>query len=211
MKKYIPYIIIIVLTVALLLSVQRCHRVESVSLKNMQAWNDTLTTFKNRVGTITASMKTLQVDKSTLKSMVLERDKKLLAYANEFAEVHTVVQTNTVTKIDTVFVVYTEPVPYGFERSGSVNDDWYSFDYASDENGLRLSNLAIPDTVTMITGVKRKWFLGKETLTTDVTHVNPHVTVTGIKAVEVVLPTPWYKKWYVWLAAGAIGGAFIVK
>lgn len=211
MKKYIPYIIIVLLAVLLLLSVQRCQRVESVALKNMQAWNDTLITFENKVGTITASIKTLQVDKSTLKSMVLERDKKLAALAGEFAQVHTVVQTNTVTKIDTIHVVYTEPVTSDFQRSGSVNERWYSFTYQSNENGLRLSNFAVPDTVALITGIKRKWFLGKETLTTDVTHSNPHVTVTGITSAELTVPTPWYKKWYVWMVAGAIGGAFIIK
>jgi hypothetical protein len=48
--------------------------------------------------------------------------------------------------------------------------------------------------------------LGKESLITDVTNTNPHITVSKLKSLEVVVPSPWYKKWYVWLGAGLIGG-----
>lgn len=211
MKKYIPYIIIIALAVALLLSIQRCSYVRDNSVVNMEALTDTVRYYTNALGGQSATIKTLQVDKAGLQSLVLDRDKKLAALAGEFNQVRTIIQTNTVTKIDTAYVLYNEPVQYDFERSGNVNDKWYSFGYTSTQNGLTLSNFVIPDTITTITGVKRKWFLGKETVTTDVTHANPNVTVTGIKAAEVVLPTPWYKKWYLWLAAGAVGGALIVK
>lgn len=61
------------------------------------------------------------------------------------------------------------------------------------------------------TGTKRKWFLGKETLTTDITSDNPYLKVTEITSAEVTVPTPWYKKWYVWAAVGAAGGFFIAK
>ena len=64
---------------------------------------------------------------------------------------------------------------------------------------------------TIITGSKRKWFLGKEIYTTDITNSNPHIEITQLKAAEVIIPEPWYKKWYVWFAAGLAGGIFAIK
>lgn len=211
MKKYIPYIIIIVLAVLLLLSVQRCSYNARVGNDNAAAVVDTVTYFTNKLGTETASNKTLQVDKKQLQSLVLDKDNELAALAKEFSKVHTIVKAETKMQIDTVKVAYETPAPCDFERTGKVLEKWYSFGYASTQNGFTVDNLNVPITLTAITGAKRKWFLGKETLTTDVTIDNPNVKVTGITAAELTVPVPWYKKWYVWAAAGLVGGALIVK
>ena len=64
---------------------------------------------------------------------------------------------------------------------------------------------------TVISGFKRKWFLGRQTLVTDVTNTNPYIEVTAIKAAYVIVPEPWYKKWYVWLAAGFVTGIAVTN
>jgi hypothetical protein len=213
MKKYFPYIMVVVLVVLLLLSIQRCTYNRTLGSGNAAALTDTVAYFTNKLGTQTASIKTLLADKQQLASLILAKDKQLSALASEFANVHAVVKYKTVTAVDTVYIAYARPLDTlpAFERNGAVFNPWYSFDYKVKNNGLNLANLTMQTETAVITGVKRNWFLGKETLVTDVTNTNPYVTVTNLKAAEVTLPVPWYKKWYVWLAAGAVGGFLMAK
>lgn len=209
MKNYTYWMIIAALVVALLFSVQRCHYVSDNNVVNLNAITDSVRHYKNALGTQTASIKTLELDKNGLQDELLKKDAELAALTKEFANIHTVTKYQTITRLDTVTIAYKDSIPYLFERSGAINQSWYSFTYHSGQNGLTIANLALPNTVTVITGTKRKWFLGKETVTTDITNSNPNITVTQIKAAEYKIPVPWYKKWYVWLAAGSVGGFLI--
>lgn len=211
MKAKIPYIIIMVLVVALLLSVQHCSYNKTVYTNNLHALNDTLVTFKNRIGTQTSSIKTLQYTKQQLQDNLLKKDAELTELTKEFTKINSVIKYQTVLRLDTLQVVYHDTIPYIFNREGNIEKPFYSFKYKSTQSGFTIDSLTIPNTTTVITGTKRKWFLGAEILTTDVTNTNPYITVTGITAAEIVLPSPWYKKWYVWFVAGIVGGCFIAK
>lgn len=197
------------LVLALLFSFKRCSDGNDINVANMAALTDSVTHYKNALGTQTASMATLQLSEKQAKDLLLKKDAQLAALVKEFAKIKTVVKYTTVTKYDSIPIVYHDTVPCVFERAGIVEKDWYSFAYKSTQGGVTLLNLTVPDTVTAITGIKRKWFLGKETLTTDITNANPNVTVTSIKAAEIKVPAPVYKKWWVWLAVGLAGGVLI--
>lgn len=209
--KYMQPITIVILTVALLLSVQRCNYIAGNAEANYSALTDTVTHYKNKLGTVTASMGTLQLDNNQVKDLLLKKDSELAALASEFAKLHSVVKYDTDITLPPVSIPFKDSVPCVFSRTDSVKHKWYSFTYDVDQKGLKIDSLIIPNTATVITGTKRKWFLGKETVTTDITNTNPYVKVTGITAAEVVLPVPWYKKWYVWLAAGVVGGFVLSK
>jgi len=211
MKKYIPYIIIATLAVALFLSIERCSYNKRIADDNASALTDTVKYYTNRLGTQTASIKTLQVNKAGLNTLLLDKDKELAALASEFAKLKSVVKADTELRIDTITVAYNDALRYNFERSGRVVGEWYSFGYSSNQNGFKIDSLKVPNSITIITGSKRKWFLGEETITTDVTNTNPYVTITNVKAAEITLPAPWYKKWYVWLTVGAVGGFAAAK
>lgn len=213
MKKYIPYIISTILLILLIYKCEENKDAERLSNANIDALTDTVKHYKNRLGTQTASIKTLQLEKNQLEKYVLEKDKELAALAKEFSDIKQVVKYETVTQIDTVFVAFDEPLDTfpTFERAGAVKEKWYSFNYKVNNNGFNLEKLSIPNEATVITGYKRKWFLGKQTLTTDITNSNPYIKVNDIKAAEVVIPEPWYKKWYVWAAAGLLCGIAIGK
>ena len=208
MKK-LSYLIIAALVVALLFSVQRYSYHHDKDVANMAALTDSVTHYKNKLGTSTASIKTLQLDKKQIQELLIKKDRELSALAFEFSKVHSITKYTTLTKFDTIQLAYTDSVPCVFERTGTVKNQWYSFGYRSNQKGVEFDTLSIPNTATVITGTKRKWFLGKETLTTDITNSNPYISVTGITAAELTLPTPWYKKWYVWLAGGLLAGSII--
>jgi len=199
------------LVIALLLSVGWCSRVRGNGTANTSALTDTVTYYQNKLGGVTVGKATLQLENSQVKELLLKKDKELAALASEFAKLHYITKYSTVTKYDTIAVAFKDTVPCVFERSGRVAEKWYSFGYRATQKGVTLDSLVIPNTATVLTGTKRKWFLGKEILTTDITNSNPHITVTGITAAEVNLPAPWYKKWYVWGIVGAAGGFFAAK
>ncbi len=205
----ILYIIIALLAVLLFASFRECSSRTSLADSNLDALTDSVTYYKNRLGTTTASKATLQVSNRQLQDYVIKKDAEIQQLAKEFARVTHVVKADAKLQIDSITVPYAVPVPCDFKRRGSVKDKWYTFTYASDQNGFKIDSLTIPVSVGVITGAKRKWFLGAEKVTTDVTFNNPNVQVTDLKAAELVLHTPWHKKWYVWAVVGAVGGFLI--
>lgn len=204
--KYIWQIATAVLIVLLFASIQTCSRNISLSDDNAAALTDTVKHYKNSLGSITASINTLQLDKKQLQDLVINKDAELKALAAEFSKVKSVIKYETVTLVDSIVIPYKDTVPCVFERAGSIKDKWYSFAWQSNQKGVRIDSLQFQNTATVITGVKRSWFLGKETVTTDITNSNPFMKVSNIKSADLVIETPWYKKWYVWLAVGAAGG-----
>ena len=210
MKRYLFPTVILVLLVALALVCQQCTFYKRNAQSNLTALNDTLLYFNNAIGTQTASIKTLQLEKKELQD-VIEKDKEVLLLSKPFSKVESIVKYNTITHIDTIHITYPDTLPCIFERSGKRINKWYSFNYKSDQKGFKIDSLLTNTETTVITGLKRKWLLGEQTLTTDISNSNPHIRVTSLKAAEVIVPEPWYKKWYLWLAVGVVGGVFAAK
>lgn len=206
MKNYIYNTLIIALVICLFVSVHQCHHNAKRADINLTAINDTVTHFKNKLGTQTAGIKTLQLEKSQLNKTIFGKDKELATLAKSFSKVQSVVKYAQVTKYDTIQVRYQDSVQCTFNRTGTIHNNWYSFTYKSNNKGFLIDSLTLPNKTIVLTGIKRKWFLGKETLTTEVTNTNPHITITGITSAQVVISSPWYKKWYVWLGIGLAGG-----
>jgi hypothetical protein len=211
MKINISHIVIAGLTLALLSSIRQCRSNALRETKNLSALTDTVAHFTNALGTQTATIKTLQLDKSLLNDIIFKKDRQLAALTKSFAKVDQVIQYKTITLYDTLNVVYHDSVPCIFGRDGLVEKPWYRFHYTTNQKGITLDSLSFPNTAIIITGTKRKWFLGKEALLTEVSNTNPHIKVTTLMAAEVSLPVPVYKKWYVWLGFGLAGGFLLSR
>lgn len=209
MKKHL-----IIITCLFILLIYQCKRTKAFEKHEgeiITAMSDTIKYYTNRLGTQTASIKTLRLDKSQLESTLLIKDKKLAALTSEFNKINYITKYNSITFIDTIKVNFNDTIPYVFERKGIILDNWYSFKYNLTQKGIKIDSLSLPTRTTIITGVKRKWFLGSSYLATDITNSNPYIKITGIESTEITLSQPWYKKWYIWLAAGLVGGVLIAK
>lgn len=209
MKAYITYVIIAVL---LLLLISQCSESKSIATANYEALNDTVSYYKNRLGTQTATIKTLQAANEKQAFALIGKDKEIAELSKGFKEVKYITKYETETIFDTINIPFEVPVPApDFTRSGVFKKKHISFNYKVDNLSLSLDSLTIPNNTIVITGTKQKWFLGKQYVTTDITNSNPYVTVTDIKSVEIAVPTPWYKKWYVWAGVGLVGGIWIAQ
>ena len=210
MKQYLLPALMIILLVMVCYTSRQCYVYKRNANVNLIALHDTLRYYNNAIGTQTASIKTLQLEKRQLQE-IITKDKELLLLSKPFTRLQNVVKYNTIAQIDTIRIHYPDSLPCIFERSGKKRNNWYSFNYKSNQRGFEIDSLLTETETTVITGVKRKWILGEQTLSTDISNSNPHIRVTSLKAAEVVLPEPWYKKWYFWLAIGAAGGVLIAK
>jgi hypothetical protein len=209
MKKYL-----IIIACLLILLICQCKRTKSFKNReneNITAMSDTICYYINKLGTLTASIKTLRLDKSQLERTLLIKDKKLAALTSEFDRISHITKYSSITILDTIKADFNDTIPCVFERKGIVSDDWYCFKYISTQKGVIIDSLSLPTQTTIITGIKRNWFLGSESLTTAITNSNPCINVTQIQSAEIFLNPPWYKKWYIWLAAGLAGGILTVK
>jgi len=185
------------------------QRERALANVNLEAARDSVVHFKNRLGIETASRKALLLDYGQMENLYLKADAQNRAMAKEFAKVQSVVKVKTVTRIDTVRITFRDSIPCDFERSGRVAEKWFGLKYKVNPHGIILDSLTVPVTATIMTGTKRKWIFGKQTLTTDITIDNPYVKVQGLESAQLAIPDPWYKKWYVWLAAGFAGGLLL--
>lgn len=110
----------------------------------------------------------------------------------KFTEIKTVTRYVDRIKIDTITIRYKDTIPCVFERSGAINEKEYSLTYQSNQNGLNLSNIQLHDSLLIVTGTKRKWFLGKETNTIDISHTNKYISSDQLQHIEVVPKKKFY-------------------
>ena len=206
------YIVVLLVVCLILLSqlFQKCES-EKVQLANIEALNSQTKVYKLKNGQLVTSVENLHYTNSQLKSSLLMKDKKVKELVNKFSNVKSVTKYVTNTKFDTIKLVYQDSIPCNFERVGSDLKEWYHIAYKSNQKGVEITELSIPDSVIVVTGEKRKWFWGKRTSVTDITHANPFVETESIQHIEVVRPAKWYDSTIFKIGVGFIGGIFLLK
>ena len=206
------YIVVLLVVCLILLSqlFQKCES-EKVQLANIEALNSQTKVYKLKNGQLVTSVENLHYTNSQLKSSLLMKDKNVKELVNKFSNVKSVTKYVTNTKFDTIKLVYQDSIPCNFERVGSDLKEWYHIAYKSNQKGVEITELSIPDSVIVVTGEKRKWFWGKRTSVTDITHANPFVETESVQHIEVVRPAKWYDSTIFKIGVGFIGGIFLLK
>jgi hypothetical protein len=206
------YIMVLLIVCLFLLSqlFQKCES-DKLQLSNVEALNKEAKVYKLKNGQLVTSVENLNYTNSQLKNSILMKDKKVKELVNKFSNVKSVTKYVTNTKFDTIKLVYNDSIPCEFEKIGSDMKEWYHIAYKSNQKGVEITELSIPDSVIVVTGDKRKWFWGKRTSVTDITHANPFVQTESVQHIEVVKPAKWYDSTIFKIGLGFIGGAFLMK
>jgi hypothetical protein len=184
---------------------------EKIQLANVNALNKENTFYKLKNGQLVTSVEVLSYDKTQLKNSILLKDKRIKELIDKFNKVKSVTKYITITKFDTIELRYKDTVPCVFNKKDSVLKQWYHISYESNQRGIKITELSIPDSVMVVTGFKRKWFLGKQTQTADITHANPFIQTEQIQHIEVVNPKKWYDTNLFKIGIGFIGGVLITR
>jgi hypothetical protein len=203
----------VLLTVCLILVSQLFSKCESekLQLANVKALNSKVIVYKLKNGDLVTSVENLSYTNSQLKSSIMMKDKKVKELTSKFSKVKGITKYVTNTKFDTIKLTYKDSIPCNFERNGSVLEEWYHIAYNSNQKGVDIYELSIPDSVIVVTGEKRKWFWGKRTSVTDITHANPFVETESIQHIEVKEKTKWYDTTIFKVGVGFLGGALLLK
>lgn len=180
-------------------------------LENIIAIGDTVAYFKNKLNTQTAYVKTLELKENEFRDVIINKNKEIAALTAKFRRVHHITHYKTIALLDTVKVVFKDSIPHLFKINGTYKKDWYSFNYNCTHKGIEIDSFSMPTQTTIITGLKKQWFLGVPVLTTEITNSNPYIKVTEIKSAELKLTQPWYNKWYIWLMSGIAVGIFALQ
>ena len=189
---------------------QKCNN-EELQLANIEALNSQTKVYKLKNGQLVTSVENLSYTNKQLKNSNLMKDKKVKELTDKFSNVKSVTKYVTNTKFDTIKLVYQDSIPCNFERVGSDLKQWYHIAYKSNQKGVEITELSIPDSVIVATGDKRKWFWGKRTSVTDITHANPFVETESVQHIEVVQPAKWYDSTILKIGIGFIGGILLLK
>lgn len=129
----------------------------------------------------------------------------------KFTEIKTVTRYQDRIKIDTIVVRYKDTVSCVFERSGELKTPEYTFVYKVNHKGFKIDNMQLHDSLLIVTGTKRKWFLGKETNTIDVSHTNKYISSDKIQHFEIVKNKPFYETTLFKFAVGFGIGVAVTK
>lgn len=174
--------------------------------ENIKALNSQVSTYKLKNGQLVSSAQSLELTNDELKVILTQKDKEL---ASKFSKVETVIQIQEKIKFDTVKIVYKDTIPCRFKKQGSIVKKDYSLDYISTQKGVKIANVSMTDSITIVTGIKRKWWLGKETNTIDISHTNELVKVNEIKHIDTRIKKKWYDTNIFKFGVGFIIGAII--
>ncbi len=172
--------------------------------ENIKALNSQVITYKLKNGQLVSSAQSLKLDKDELNLMLTQKDKEL---ASKFSKVETVTKIEEKIKFDTIKIVYKDTIPCNFKKTGAIVKKDYSLNYISTQKGVKIANISMTDSITIVTGTKRNWWLGKETNTIDVSHTNELVKVNEIKHIDTQPKKKWYDTDVFKFSLGVILGA----
>jgi len=204
-------VLILGLIFALILSINQCSSNKKITSSQARAFVDTTNYYKNKVGTITATKRVLELEKKDLKELLYSKDTTLNMLRKEFSRVTAIVQAETIVLIDDVAVPFETKIGYDFERKGKHLDKWLQFDYNLNQDHFEISDFTMLNKQTSITGFKRKWLLGKQTYTTDITNTNPYIKTVEVQTVQVVVPKRFYDTRLFNIGVGFMGGMLVAR
>lgn len=215
-KKQFGYLLAIamfILWVTGKCSLDKSREDNKVMSQNVKALKDTITYKNNKIGTITASKIAFEVSAKELKKQNWIKDEKLVTLAKEFSKLQSATKIKQEVEIVEIPIIYRDSIPCNFERKDSISTKKYRFDYLSNQRGVTISNLSIPNDQYVLTGYKGGgFFSGNGVLTVDVTNTNEAIKTRNIETQVITIPKPFYNKgWFtISVNVGCFVGGYIL-
>lgn len=153
-------------------------------------------------GTSVASVKKIEVSEQKIKEIIKKSDKKTQILAKKFDKIDKISKTEQVVLIDSIKIPLNDTI--SSVKMGKKIDPNFSFSYKITNKSLEITNFMIKDTLTKIGGIKKSWFLGKETSIVDEIHSNKYIVTENSTEMVLKKPKKWYDSKLLWFAAGAI-------
>ncbi|MAX50553.1 MAG: hypothetical protein CMH22_01060 [Methylophaga sp.] len=153
--------------------------------------NDTIAYYQNKLGQQVAEKKAIQGDKATLEILLskqIDSTGQLKRLVSKYKNIAAAGNITQETKIDTVEIPYEAAVPFEFTREFTKQTDYYSITGTSNQNGVTLNDIQIPNSLSFAIGKKRTGFFRSE-YRIEAVNSNPYVQTTGLDSYTLKVPT----------------------
>jgi hypothetical protein len=202
------YIVIIVLASMLFVK----YKAENSHLATIESLTAKNTSYVLKNGQLVTSQKTLIASNEKQAVEIIGNTETIKQLTDKFSKVKSITKYVEKVKIDTVQIVYKDSVPCEFEKSGNVLTKEYSLNYKSNQKGIDITDLSLENNnVTIVTGIKKKWFWGKETITTDITNSNKLIKIGELQHVEIQPKKKFYETTVFKIGIGVLAGTLITR
>ena len=190
-------------------------------LATIEALQSDASVYKLKNGQLVVSQKTATLEIKQLKENVLLKDNQLKEMSKKFSKVTNVQTIKIKTTIPKIDIAFEKPISktevdtitneLKFERTGVVFKEWYSLGYNVTQDSLEIEPFNTWTEIKRVDGFKRKWFLGKQTLTSDITLTNPFIEISEVKTYNVAIPKAWHETRAFNIGVGLISGYLLFK
>lgn len=160
--------------------------------------------------------------------LILSKDEALKSNAleieelKEFKRIKSKIQFTATTKIDTVYIPFTEIsdtdtiqnlLPKNFFRKFMYKekDEWFKFSGYIENSGVTLFDVEIKNKFKIIIADKKVNIFSKPKPKIILTNSNPYTDITSLNNIQVEYKEPFYKKEWFWFLAGSITTIIIYK
>lgn len=206
-KRILPYVIAIIF---ILLFLHQCKETKSLQKLYLNEKNE-VSYYKNKLGGMTATVNSMELSEKQLKETILRKNDSLKKLASEFKKIKSMTTGSLSVIIDTIYIPYEVEIPCEFSRVTKYEDKWLSFNLEQNQLGTKISDTEVFTEFTLINGTKRKWILGKQYLTSDLTFTNPNIIVSEMQTIIVPVNVEWYNNKWLYMGVGMLGGFMIAK
>lgn len=153
--------------------------------------NDTIAYYQNEIGQQVAEKKAIQGDADALEILLskqIDSTGQLKRLVSKYKNIAAAGNITQETRIDTVQIPYEVAVPYEFTRDFTKSNEHYSITGSSNQNGVTLTDIQIPNTLSFTIGKKRTGFFKSE-YRIEAVNSNPYVQTTGLDSYTLEVPT----------------------
>jgi hypothetical protein len=190
-KQIFPYLIAVILAILLF---RQCDKVSDLKNKadsTQDFLKDSIRYYKNELGQEIALKTALQGDKNTLDILLskqIDSTGQLKRLVKKFKKVDAAGNITQNTKIDTIRIGYEVPIPCEFHRNWTKNvQNEYFISGISDQNGITIESLEIPNTLSFAIGKKKKGLFSSEYVI-EAVNSNPNISTVGLDSYSVKVP-----------------------
>lgn len=188
-----------------------------------------LSAYKKQISKLTLSNQSFseRIDKSGKK--IIEQDQLILSQKdaiknnllalNGMKKVQSQVRIQSIFKVDSIFVPYTDTFiiektnykSFGF----ALNNDKYSIVGKTQEGGILLDSISFNNNLNVTIGNKSQGFLRASKPIVEIQYENPYVNTKSVQNIVVKNDIKWWDRKGTWLTlglvGGLVGGIFIMK
>ena len=201
------YVLILVLASMLFV---KCKN-ENLQLVTIEALKSENASYKLKNGQLVISAKTLFASNQKQAIELIGKTEAVKQLTDKFTKVKSITKYVNKIQIDTISVVYKDSIKCDFERIGELKTKEYSFDYKSNNKGFTVANFHIEDSLIHVTGIKKKWFWGRETNTIDISNFNKYISSEDVLHVEIQPKKRFYETTLFKVGIGVLAGTLITR